>query len=173
MKGIQNSKTQNANCQVNMCTGTIRCISVSGHFGSTRVMCTIARRTSHFHFAFCISHCALFLTTNPHARHVLDLPFRDMARSNLEDRGEAPSSDLRPWAVHHPRPHGAAPPAVRAPAAFELAPRDLVRQPDDDAVFQEAGSEAAPDVYGRQTEHPPRTGASVLLDELREKVLEI
>ena len=56
---------------------------------------------------------------------------------------------------------------------LHLASGDVVRQPDHDAVFQEAGKKASSHVAGRQAEHLAETKAAMAGDELAEERLEV
>ena len=96
-----------------------------------------------------------------------------MARGDLEHRGKPARRGGRTWTIHDPRSRRPPATAVGRAVTLDFAPGDLVRQPDDDAVLQQAGKEAPPDVSGWQTEHLAEADAAVILDELREKVLKV
>ena len=54
-----------------------------------------------------------------------------------------------------------------------LALRDVLGQPDDDAVLHQADEETAAGVSGWETEHAADSQAAVVLDEFREEWLKI
>ena len=101
------------------------------------------------------------------------MSFGEVLRGQLEHRHEPTRVRDRARPVHDPGTQPPAAPAVACAACTGFTPHDVRRQPNDQAVLDEAGEEATTDVTSRQPEHLAQADAPVPVRKFREKHAEI